>query len=486
MKRIYCTITLFLVLVALFTACGATDYGVESAAKPVWLIEPKYDYADKFSTGIAMVGDDTGYYFIDKEQSNVFGNTYFSIARIYAEDILFVNDLPEVTVSEGETSVKLGRDGIPIQPAIPAISNVDEVWRSPLRIAVSDSGNYGMVNMLDEWVVPPIYDRIRLEYDHHRKQRTPVVSLDGQCGFLTPEGEAVFIPSAEYIYEFQNGYALIYIMQQKFRLDENGYDRFAGYNFADEHGKLVFAKSFTEYKPELSEGVVCYKENELYGYMNLDGEVLIEPQFQWAGPFSEGKAAVCRDGKVWYIDNSGAVVIRARRGDYGGKFENGMASIGTKGDRYGVIDANGKWIVKPRYERAYYHEDANIWELQRGSNRDVVDLYFVDSGITIKRVYLFETLTENSVICSKNSGLFQDDFFIVDVRSGKTIWRKFNELGYSYASEFIGAKKDGFSGYVDNYGMWVIAPQFDDAKPFSEGVAAVCVDDKWGFIALPT
>lgn len=37
-------------------------------------------------------------------------------------------------------------------------------------------------------------------------------------------------------------------------------------------------------------------------------------------------------------------------------------------------------------------------------------------------------------------------------------------------------------GYIDPAGKIVVAPQFQDAREFSEGLAAVCVDKKWGYV----
>ncbi|HSP64398.1 MAG TPA: WG repeat-containing protein, partial [Pyrinomonadaceae bacterium] len=37
-------------------------------------------------------------------------------------------------------------------------------------------------------------------------------------------------------------------------------------------------------------------------------------------------------------------------------------------------------------------------------------------------------------------------------------------------------------GYIDDSGTVVIKPQFDDAKPFYEGLGRVRVGAKWGFI----
>ncbi len=47
-------------------------------------------------------------------------------------------------------------------------------------------------------------------------------------------------------------------------------------------------------------------------------------------------------------------------------------------------------------------------------------------------------------------------------------------------------KKDGKWGYIDKTGKIIIDPQYDDAWPFSEGLAAVMIVDeetgKWGYI----
>lgn len=42
--------------------------------------------------------------------------------------------------------------------------------------------------------------------------------------------------------------------------------------------------------------------------------------------------------------------------------------------------------------------------------------------------------------------------------------------------------KSGKEGFIDAKGRVIIAPQFDKVKPFSEGLAAVMIGDKWGYI----
>lgn len=44
-------------------------------------------------------------------------------------------------------------------------------------------------------------------------------------------------------------------------------------------------------------------------------------------------------------------------------------------------------------------------------------------------------------------------------------------------------RSDGKWGYVDDNHCWVIAPEFQNAQPFSNGLAPVMVSGKWGFVS---
>jgi hypothetical protein len=48
--------------------------------------------------------------------------------------------------------------------------------------------------------------------------------------------------------------------------------------------------------------------------------------------------------------------------------------------------------------------------------------------------------------------------------------------------ELMPRPKDGRVGFVDSSGRFTIPPAYDEALPFSEGLAAVRVGEKWGFI----
>mgnify|MGYP000471729544 CR=1 FL=1 len=53
-------------------------------------------------------------------------------------------------------------------------------------------------------------------------------------------------------------------------------------------------------------------ENNLFGYISFQGKVVINPEYQGAGEFSEGLAAVRKDGLYGYIDMNGAYAFEPR------------------------------------------------------------------------------------------------------------------------------------------------------------------------------
>lgn len=61
--------------------------------------------------------------------------------------------------------------------------------------------------------------------------------------------------------------------------------------------------------PEAVNSPLAFRKDGLWGFVSLDGAVLLEPQFEDASSFSKGMAAVKKDGKWGYIDKTGAFLI---------------------------------------------------------------------------------------------------------------------------------------------------------------------------------
>ncbi len=86
-----------------------------------------------------------------------------------------------------------------------------------------------------------------------------------------------------------------------------------------------------------------------YGYINSEGKFIINPQFDDAGTFSGGLAAV-KLGHWGFIDKTGKVVINPQF-DEAGSFSEGLAVI-KMGGHFGYTDTGGKMVINPQFDRA--------------------------------------------------------------------------------------------------------------------------------------
>ena len=113
------------------------------------------------------------------------------------------------------------------------------------------------------------------------------------------------------------------------------------------------------------------------GYINaMNGEIVIDAEanhYAKAWVFSEGLAAVLKEGKIGFINEKNEVVIpfnfdysdECRMYDFGYLFHDGYCIMTNKEGDLGLIDATGKWIVEPGYDE--------IWAPHKSGYRIIVN-----------------------------------------------------------------------------------------------------------------
>ncbi|MDR2127274.1 MAG: WG repeat-containing protein, partial [Prevotellaceae bacterium] len=175
---------------------------------------------------------------------------------------------------------------------------------------------------------------------------------------------------------------------------------------------------------------------------------VIKAQFEVAGSFYEGLAAIKKDGKWGFIDKIGAIVIQP---EFDGvkNFSDGMAAV-KKDGKWGYINRTGEIVISPVYHDAYnfrediarverFEKDEDYYINRNGHNTPVLPIKHKSKKLTPR--------PEN------NSAAFPS------VRNGKY-------------------------GFIDKNKNWVIPPQFIGAKEFADSMACVNQNGKWGFIRL--
>ena len=122
-----------------------------------------------------------------------------------------------------------------------------------------------------------------------------------------------------------------------------------------------------------NDSLAVYAQYGKRGYLDVrSGEVVISARkndYTKAWIFSEGLAAVMKDGKVGFINVKNEVVIPFQF-DYlrtwwfhqAYVFHDGYCMMGTKDRCAGVIDTTGRWVIEPVYDEIYRpHENGGAW-----------------------------------------------------------------------------------------------------------------------------
>lgn len=219
----------------------------------------------------------------------------------------------------------------------------------------------------------------------------------------------------------------------------------------DRQGNVLTAMSTSVISP-LTEGraraQLCWGcgllsfTNEKYGFVDKDGQWIIQPQFEYAESFSEGVAVVSVGcDRYGYIDTSGNWVIPPFESKSARSFSDGVAVV-HRGSRTGLLDRKGNVVEAPE---------------------DIIELGQMIDGIAVASYRNFQTGTWGVGGINKEcSWLFRLDD--CDTNSSP----RFND-GLLFVS------KGDLCGYVDRSGSWAIKPIYHYATPFSDGLAQVCL-----------
>lgn len=120
--------------------------------------------------------------------------------------------------------------------------------------------------------------------------------------------------------------------------------------FADKDGNMIIAATFEEVH-NFDEGLALVKQEGKYGYINAKGKFVIKPTFEDAWSFWEGRAKIAQNGKYGFIDKSGKIIIKPAFDETGNWFEDGLVSVKV-GKSWGFIDKNGQTKIAPTFDYA--------------------------------------------------------------------------------------------------------------------------------------
>ncbi|HHV28771.1 WG repeat-containing protein [Acetivibrio mesophilus] len=271
--------------------------------------------------------------------------------------------------------------------------------------------------------------------------------------------------------------------------------------------------------------VVC--ADDKFGFMNLSGEMVIEPQFDYASEFNEyGVATVMnyingrktygllglnglltdfnlwdigdfheglakaknKEGKYGFIDTTGKWVVQPIY-DNAMDFSEGMAAVGlfSETERWGFVDKNGNVIVEPQYQRVKSFSNGLAFVEEQGSWQISLKHYIDKTGDKVI------TLPWNLVL---DSSSFDDDGTAIvqkvseeDMSIGMVgVINRQGDIVLPFDYSFISEATDGLRlaspvdksgsnlcGVIDEKGNWVVEPKYYEVSSIKNGLITATV-----------
>lgn len=216
-----------------------------------------------------------------------------------------------------------------------------------------------------------------------------------------------------------------------------------------------------------------YEENGMWGYIDEDGRVRIEPTFEWNEPFAEGIAVVGHGDKAGYIDKSGHLIAPVAF-DEAYPFRNGYAVVEIRG-KYGAINRAGDWAIEPEYEDLGEYGDGMFFASKgdgygylNEKGEVVIDFSYGDATDFEDSRAVVELDGKKVLIDAEGNVLSNGDFDWIE---------RFPDEGLPAR-----VRVDGRFGLIDRMGTLLVEPVYTGIGDFGDGLALATDGSNYGFI----
>jgi hypothetical protein len=214
------------------------------------------------------------------------------------------------------------------------------------------------------------------------------------------------------------------------------------WGYMDGEGEFIIEPIYNWARQFQENGLAVVTVKDLSGIIDKSGKYVVEPKYQSIQEFSEGRAVVVSEKGFIVIDENG-LEVTSETYNYIGNFKEERAVISvidTDGDWvYGYIDKQGKIVIAPKYEVA-----ADFKNGKAVVKFDMGDYAIIDNIGTVLKEFEYA--------------------FVGDMGDGLLAFKE---------------KQQDKLGYIDELGDIVIAAQFTSVEPFKNERAIVNISDNY-------
>jgi hypothetical protein len=368
-------------------------------------------------------------------------------------------------------------------------------------LSVWKDNKYGAVDMAGNVVVEPVYDKEVIF-----SEGLAAVVKDGKYGYVDKTGAVVIDFQYDSASSFLDGLAAVRVNGAGGYIDTSGafvvepvyeitpslqlsgdidlvfikaYKDKTWYYFNTQGEEIVFAENaqpYTEdsyWMPEFCDGLTLAGEERNYGYVDAEGNTVIEPQYYEANNFSEGLALVQLSyrGDYGFIDTSGNMVIEPQFLD-ARSFSEGLAAVRSEESDHlwGYIDTSGNMVIEPQFDEAFDFSDG--YALVSLPGEEEVGYGFIDTegNLVLQNEVsgLYGECTNHhgiAIACPRGGGTTVG---FVDVEKGEWIYEpQFSVYYYGYENGIasVGTKDDDKRGVLDvRNRAWILEPESSNCE----------------------
>lgn len=243
----------------------------------------------------------------------------------------------------------------------------------------------------------------------------------------------------------------------------------------------TIGNGFSEATPFLGDYARVKMKDE-YGFINTRGSYLIYPTYSDATFYMGGSASVYTDDEWCIVNDSGYKVARTDKPvDFLSFMSNGLVLFSLEG-KYDYMTGALQVPDELRFD------DATNFKNQVAAVKKDGKWALINSNFEMITDYVFDDVVRDAFnTCINNGVIFvkkDDKYYMADAAGNKI-----TDTGFDDAYPFVGSEpaavcENGKWGFVDHTGVYVIEPQYEEAKSFNIGLGAVCENGLWGYINL--
>jgi hypothetical protein len=263
------------------------------------------------------------------------------------------------------------------------------------------------------------------------------------------------------------------------------------YGYIDNNGNLIIDFLYDDAQ-KFSEGFAAVESNNKYAYIDRNNTFLTPYLFDEAYPFSDGMAKIVKDSLFGYINETGDIITKpqfVKAYD----FNNGYAKIAKcyftyypilkkgrptgnlktmKHWLFGIINKNGNYAVYCQFDSIITTNfSTKIFECIKNNKRYKIngEGVFTNNKNFEKKDYKIFTLSNHSKIVKLKN---QEDRFAF-INSDYQIISFWFDKVYDFKNGLAKVILDGKFGFVNSKGYLVIDANYDSASEFKDGKAVV-------------